>query len=566
MSDKQYVTTLRIDSDDSKIVESTKRLREMREEMAKIIGLQGQVGAIGGDGSGGGTGGDGSGGGAGGGSGGGSGGDASDSGGGGGGGGGGTPPNRRRGFRWPKQLPMPGAGMLMGAVAGIPIVGLAGRAAIMDVLQNVQKAGAIERAEAETRALTPGFTGADAHGLGVELGMAPADVEQIATTLAGSGLRGGILRSGGLLGEAMGLRRGMGIDAGTTAQFMGLFRTGGGARLAGDTDAERADYLRSSLGFAVGAAGEAGLEAADVPRYLRIIAEQTGRLADRGVDIDPAALVGAARAISAMSGHDGAFAGLRGLRAAAGIGDLAQTVAGGGGTALQQHMMLRAVGLGTVDGGRRVDLVEATRRLESFHSGTMSVEGIGRIRESFRRMPGGRGRILLVARALGMSIEQAEAFLGGGAIGFEDVADVGLSDAALGEARGRAHTATGPLMAHDARLARADVALGKSGAPIVIEMSEKVARPFREGAQTLGIAAMKKGLAIIDGARGLFFDDDDEPAAEPREPSSSRARRPRRRRATGGARSGSDTRIEIGLTPEAQRVLEVDVHDTAPGR
>ena len=377
---KEFVTSLVVEADDAQVA----KLRDTLQQVSNLItGIQSR-GALGG-GMGGGGGGGGGAGGAGGGGGGGGGARGSDGGGGQGGGGGGSgggpgggsggtaPPAGPGG---PKQY---GVGLaqiaaqqdenvLSSAAAAMPsVLPLLGVAA--GVMAGAAVSATLARGRSylefdRQRAATVGLLGkAPAIGGGSGLGFMPGETQSLAQQMAHSGLSADELFGAARVPSAFGpysFKRGpdslfqagllaerAGIGAGAVTDFLGMFRPGGGGASAygvgvpGITDPMR---MENALGVAIGSALKAGLQNADVPKYLALISSATTAMADKGVNIDPNSFVLGAERMAHMSG-----------RAQAGRADLAQAVFGsnialevsqGGGSPLMQFLYRGAAGAG----------------------------------------------------------------------------------------------------------------------------------------------------------------------------------------------------------------------------
>lgn len=394
---KEYVTSLVVEADDAQVA----KLRDTLQQVSNLIqGIQAR-GAIGG-GTGGGGGGGPGGGGAGGASGGGGwgpGGSGSggpggwgggQGGGGPGGGGGGQPP---QGYGGPRQVGVGAAqivaqqdeGVLSSAASALPsafpivgaALGVAAGAVTAAALSRGRLALDFGRKQAATMGLLGTAPGGDS---GAGLGFAPDETQSMAQAMAQSGLsaedlfdparrRGAFgafsvqrgpqsLFQAGLLAE----RAGMGV--GSVSGFLGMFRPGGGGALSygvgadgtptpGITDPMR---MENALSVAIGGALRAGLQSADIPKYLAKIQGAVTSMADKGVQIDPTALVVQAERHRQATGMGGTV----GASIATSMLDIGRQVANGGGTPLQQL----AFRLGAGAGRPGVDALDVDMRLE----------------------------------------------------------------------------------------------------------------------------------------------------------------------------------------------------------
>lgn len=385
---KEFVTSLVVEADDAQVA----KLRDTLQQVSNLItGIQSR-GAIGGGMGGGGAGGAGGGGGSGGGGGGGGGargadgggGSAGGSGGGGGGGSGGTPPPAGPGG--PKQI---GVGLaqvaaqqdenvLSSAASALPSVlpllgvaaGVMAGAAVSATLSRGRSYLDFDRQRAATMGLFAHerpdgkvVGRAPAIGAGASLGFMPGETQSLAQAMAQSGLSADELFGAARVPSAFGpysFKRGpdslfhagllaerAGIGAGSVTDFLGMFRPGGGGASAygmgvpGITDPMR---MENALGVAIGAALRAGLQNADIPKYLARIAGATTAMADKGVNVDPNSFSLAAERLAQMSGRS--QRGASDLSQATHLADIARQVSEGGGDPMMQYLFRKAAGAG----------------------------------------------------------------------------------------------------------------------------------------------------------------------------------------------------------------------------
>lgn len=243
------------------------------------------------------------------------------------------------------------------AVAGMVGMGALGAALARDYIQTANKAIVVDAARSASRGLTGGLTArsvmSDAAGSagGASLGYDYLEAEKLFQTAAGAGLDGAGTKT--LARRVMQFER-LGIGGGSAASFGSMFREGGGA--TGDFDAK--------LGLVFQEAMLSGVQLSKLPEYMQMVAASTTALAKDGIDVDPAVIVKAAAMIRGIGGPMPGFSGDRSLGIASKFTDIGRTVRGGGGTGLQQQIMLEAAGLGTLDeDGQMIDLLEALARL-----------------------------------------------------------------------------------------------------------------------------------------------------------------------------------------------------------
>ena len=534
---KEFVTSLVVEADDTQVA----KLRDTLQQVSNLItGIQSR-GAIGGGMGGGGAGGAGGGGGSGGGGGGGGGARGSDggggsgggSGGGGGGGSGGTPPPAGPGG--PKQIgtglaqvvaqqdesmmasaaaALPSAIPILGAAAGIAVGGLVsaalarGRAAIEFDRQRAVTAGLLGKA--------PGI------GSGAGLGFTPGETQTMAQTLARSGLSAddlfdrattpgifgvaSIKRAPSSLFQAGLLAERAGIGAGSVADFLSMFRAGGGGAMSfgvrpdgtpiqGITDPMRMEH---TLNLAIGGALRAGLQNADIPKYLSRIQGAVTAMADKGVQVDPRNLIVAAEQRAQMAGRT--QAGTAG-RTQAGTVDIAQTahllslgqqVAQGGGSPLVQFLMRGAAGFGS---GR--DLLDTNMALEEEQYDTNNLyrflRGVAGGSEAGRRAV-----TTFFAPQLGLGHRDLYNMLGnaepeGVVRSLIDMAREGGEG--LLRLGGRGVT---KLMQQDAATQAADIDAGMSMAPVNLALRSAIHSMTNAATKKLG-AGVQKLMTLVSG-------------------------------------------------------------------
>ena len=523
---KEFVTSLVVEADDAQVA----KLRDTLQQVSNLItGIQSR-GAIGGGMGGGGAGGAGGGGGSGGGGGGGGGARGSDggggsgggSGGGGGGGSGGTPPPAGPGG--PKQI---GTGLaqvvaqqdesMMASAAGM--VGIAVGGLVSAALARGRAAIEFDR----QRAVTAGLLGkAPGIGSGAGLGFTPGETQTMAQTLARSGLSAddlfdrattpgifgvaSIKRAPSSLFQAGLLAERAGIGAGSVADFLSMFRAGGGGAMSfgvrpdgtpiqGITDPMRMEH---TLNLAIGGAIRAGLQNADIPKYLSRIQGAVTAMADKGVQVDPRNLIVAAEQRAQMAGRT--QAGTAG-RTQAGTVDIAQTahllslgqqVAQGGGSPLVQFLMRGAAGFGS---GR--DLLDTNMTLEEGQYDTNNLyrflRGVAGGSEAGRRAV-----TTFFAPQLGLGHRDLYNMLGNAEP--EDVVRSLIDMAREGgegllRLGGRGVT---KLMQQDAATQAADIDAGMSMAPINLALRSAIHSMTNAATKKLG-AGVQKLMTLVSG-------------------------------------------------------------------
>ena len=437
---KEFVTSLVVEADDAQVA----KLRDTLQQVSNLItGIQSR-GALGGGMGGGGAGGGGGVGGTGGGGGGGAGARGSDGGGGsgggsGGGGSGGTPPPAGPGG--PKQYgvglaqvatqqdegvlssaaaalpsPLPLLGVALGAVAGAAVSATLarGRQFLEFDRQRAATMGlfAHERPDGKVAGRAPPV------GAGASLGFMPGETQSLAQAMAQSGLSADELFGSSRVPSAFGpysFKRGpdslfqagllaerAGIGAGSITDFLGMFRPGGGGASAygigvsGITDPMR---MENALGVAIGSALRAGLQDADVPKYLAQISAGVTAMADEGVSVDPNEVVLAAERLAAMSGRS--QIGTVDVKQANRLGDLAMEVSKGGGGPMEQYLFRKAAGAGD-PGVRPIDVDIRLQRHRQFYGEKV----IDDLRESVAGDPDAAGAVAHAwAARLGMGAE-----------------------------------------------------------------------------------------------------------------------------------------------------------------
>lgn len=226
-------------------------------------------------------------------------------------------------------------GALVGAAAAIPVFGapiVGGLMAAQGVWGTLSE---VEGAATTRRALAPGLN--NLRGFGAQYGYRPAESEGLLGAIAGSGLGADVLNAG-LSRRAMLLNRALNLDVGQTADFYSLFRAGGGAEFAvSGTPAQRAAGIQSRLMGGIADARSAGLNAADVPRYLAIIAQRTTQLAEAGYGSDTKQATRMASLFRELTGARGT----RGLTGAMGIADAGREVGFGGSDPMTEYFALQ---------------------------------------------------------------------------------------------------------------------------------------------------------------------------------------------------------------------------------
>ena len=522
---KEFVTSLVVEADDAQVA----KLRDTLQQVSTLIqGIQSR-GAIGGGGMGGG--GPGGGGGAGGANGGGgwgpggsgSGGPGGWGGGQGGGGGGGGQGGGGSGGNGPPENPVEkrmagrvsmAAGhlaaqqdegvLVAGASAAasmIPWIGAGGAIAAGALMQAAISRGRMaidfDRQRAGTAGLLRGA--APSAGAAAGLGYMPGETQSMAQSLAGgSGLSADEIfgRSNSVAGGPSSLfasslladRAGIGGVSG----FLGMFRRGGGGALSFGMDAEGnpmdgiSDPMRmqNALSVAVSGAVRAGLQNADIGKYLGKIQGAVESMAEKGVDVDPTRLVVAAEQMASRAGRG--QVGTRDISFVAGLTGIGQQVAGGGGTPEQQFLMRMASGFG---GG--ADFFESTTNLEAGKT------NLNIPIEFLRRMAGGsderrKAIALRYAGTMGTSVTDLYDRLGqsGEAVDLEAMSKEGGGSLQAFGAAGVTST-----MAQDAGLTAADVSAGMAMVPHIMRF-RKAMHGFINKTVTPNIA---KGLdTIID--------------------------------------------------------------------
>lgn len=387
---KEYVTSLVVEADDAQVA----KLRDTLQQVSNLIqGIQAR-GAIGGGAGGGGGGGGGGpgGGGAGGASGGGGwgpggsgsggpGGWGGGQGGGGQGGGGGQPPPpggpKQYGVGLAQIATQQDEGILSTAASALPsplpllgvALGAAAGASVSATLSRGRQYLEFDR----QRSATLGLLGtAPGIGSGSGLGFMPGDAQAQAQAMARSGLSADDLFGSALTPSAFGKYSGFernpktgkmeraapkslfeagllaeraGIGSGSVSDFLGMFRPGGGGAMSfgvgvpGISDPMR---MENALGVAIGGALKAGLQGADVPKYLARISNSVTAMADKGVQVDPNSFSVVADRLNQMSGQRGFVGQAQTER----LADTARQVSEGGGDPLSQFLFRTAAGAG----------------------------------------------------------------------------------------------------------------------------------------------------------------------------------------------------------------------------
>lgn len=390
-------------------------------------------------------------------------------------------------------IPRTGDAALVGGVtAAASLVGLGALAGGLaaDTLRAVDKAIEADRAQSRTRGLTRGRVGAVS---GTALGFTPTEAAELTGQAAGAGL--GAAGTRDLAGIAMAFER-IGIGAGSATNFARAFALGGGA-------AEGQGAMGRTLATTFGLAVQMGLENAQIPGLLENVGSQITALADRGYDVSAADVLAGITTVSRAGGGAKALEGARTAAVYGNIAELARTVAQGGGTAIQQEVILRAAGLGQIDPatGERIDLVGARMRAARGGAGlTASV-----IRQM--RLAGGgdpRAAAMFGTDVLQLGgLPQTLALAQGGAGGGLDLLAAGaLGRQAIAQSAG---AATSGLMARTAGIEARDVRLGRSVAGEVLDMREMMQSVRHAAARSVIIPAMKEIITLTKdiGEKGL---------------------------------------------------------------
>ena len=423
----------------------------------------------------------------------------------------GVPPpaqGRTPGARWqrPRDFGVPSStgGAIVGAAAAAgAVVGLGsltgGIAA--DYLRAVDKAIEADKARSRLRGLTGGSVGSVS---GTGLGFTPSESAGIAGEAAAAGLGASATRR--LARVAMQFER-IGIGAGAATGFGAAFATGAGA-VGGDASAA----IQAVFGLAV----ESGLRAAQVPSLLEKVSSATTAMAERGADVDVTTVLRNIAEVRALGGGAKSLEGVRSAAVFENIAQLARTVAGGGGSSIQQEVMLRAAGLGQIDPetGRPVDLVGARARLERLEG--RGSESITRSVMRQARMAGGGDRsatALFLSQVLGVSgLQQGLDLATGGPGGIPGAIPMGVLGR-MGIA-GASAAATSGLMVQSAGIEASDVLHGRRSAGAVMDMRRQM-QGARQGVADTFIAPAVKEAAIfmkkaaadgVSAAVGQMFD------------------------------------------------------------
>jgi hypothetical protein len=493
---KEYVTSLVVEADDAQVA----KLRDTLQQVSTLIqgihargAIGGGMGGPGGGGAGGaggsgwGPGGSGQGGpsGWGGGQGGGP-------GGGSGGGQGGQPPQGQPGGP-PRQIGVGAAqivaqqdeGVLSSAASALPsmfpfigaALGVAAGAAASAALSRGRLAIDFDRKQSATRGLLGWAPGA---GTGAGMGFSPDETQAQAQAMAQSGLSADDLTGAARLPSVFGLagrQRGPtslfqaglfaergGYGASSVAGFLGMFRPGGGGALSFGVGADGAptpgvtDPMRmeNALSTAIGGALRAGLQSADIPKYLAKIQGAVTAMADKGVQVDPRALVAAAEQRTQMGGQAGI-----GASATAGMLGLGQQVSQGGGSPFTQFVMRLAAGAGQPG----TDALDVAMNLQG---GRYDMNDPYRV---LRKIAGDtdRGRravAYMAAPQMGVGFEDMLNMLSGGEP--EDQAKI-LKDLYTEGSEGQLRLGgrgVSSLMRQDAQIQASDVKAGQGMAPV----------------------------------------------------------------------------------------------------
>ena len=386
------------------------------------------------------------------------------------------------------------------AASMIPWIGAGGAIAAGALMQAAISRGRMAIEFDRQRAGTAGLLRGTAPSAGAAsgLGYMPGETQTMAQSLAsGSGLSADDLfgRSdfgGGpaslFASSLLANRAGIGGVAG----FLGMFRRGGGGALSFGMDADGnpmegiSDPMRmqNALSVAVAGAVRAGLQNADIGKYLGKIQGAVESMAEKGVDVDPTRLVVAAEQMASRAGRG--QVGTRDISFVTGLTGIGQQVAGGGGTPEQQFLMRMASGFG---GG--ADFFESTTNLEAGKT-NLNVP-----MEFLRRMARGsderrKAVALRYAATLGTSVTDLYERLGhtGEAVDLQAMSMEGGD--ALKTFGGAGVTST---MAQDAGLTAADISAGRAMIPHIMRF-RKAMHGFINKTVTPNIA---KGLdTIID--------------------------------------------------------------------
>ena len=234
------------------------------------------------------------------------------------------------------------------------------------------------------------------------------------------------------------------------------------------------------------------------------------RLATEGVDVDPGDILRIAGMLTGVSGGAGAFAGTRALAAAERMRGVGESVRGGGGTPLQQYLMLQAAGLGTRDPetGQMIDILEARARLSEGRIDPSRIIGM-------TQRPGGA---LLMSDQGFFSERQAQALargrrpgsvqplagLGGLSMVEQQLIAEGVDpDTARGIAgsavlSARAEAATSGTQRATAGLAVRELATGQRALPSFIDARAKVRGATQAGVDAIVTPVVEKTLSAID--------------------------------------------------------------------
>lgn len=409
-------------------------------------------------------------------------------------------------------------GPMRAAALAIPVLGGVAAALIAEYIRTASIAEAYDAQAAASRGLFGGqVTGASIRGAGsgagmtaterlarrvdlgtTQLGFTPQEAEGIFQQAATAGL--GAQETERLARVAAQFER-IGLGAGAAVSFGGAFRAGGGAG-AGDA--------QSVIGMALAEAVRSGVEMARMPEYLALLEQSMTRLAAEGIDVDPGDMLRVAGMLTGVSGGAGAFAGTRALAAAERMRGIGESVRGGGGSPLQQYLMLQAAGLGTRDPetGEMIDLLEARARLSEGRIDPSRIIGM-------TQRPGGA---LLMSDQGFFSERQAQALARGrrpGAV--EPLAGMGGLEVVVQQliaegvdpdtARGiagsavlsaRAEQATSGTQRATAGLAVRELATGQKALPSFIDARTKVRGATQAGVDSIVTPVVEKTLSAID--------------------------------------------------------------------
>ena len=539
---KEFVTSLVVEADDAQVA----KLRDTLQQVSNLItGIQSR-GAIGGGMGGGGAGGAGGGGGSGGGGGGGGGARGSDGGGGSGGGGGGgggggsggTPPPAGQGG--PKQYgvglaqvatqqdegvlssaaaalpsPLPLLGVALGAVAGAAVSATLarGRQFLEFDRQRAATMGlfAHERPDGKVAGRAP------AVGAGASLGFMPGETQSLAQAMAQSGLSADELFGLARVPSAFGpysFKRGpdslfqagllaerAGIGAGSITDFLGMFRPGGGGASAygmgvpGITDPMR---MENALGVAIGAALRAGLQNADVPKYLARIAGATTAMADKGVSVDPNSFSLAAERLAQMSGRS--QRGAADMAQTTHLADIARQVSEGGGDPMMQYLFRKATGAGEPG----VTPLDVDIRLQSDPAG-MGQRVIDDLRAAVAGDPEKAGAVAHAwAARLGMGAEVLYEKLIGPGGGSRTNEQIMLDFARYGseQLRERGNAGVGEFMPQEALIEARKIASGREAARAALRARELITGLTNDIAPKVG-RGLNKLMDVATGKRKI---------------------------------------------------------------